>query len=288
MFGEGGEYLHTIGRPGEGPAEFVDPRSITTTVNPPAIFVGDLRRRLQLFDTTDSPAMPPTYDGLVEVPVQPLALCSMGDKIVIHGLKAVPGGDGDEKGILYSLIHVIDSDGELQGSFGRAYESPNRIMNHQVSNGFLACDESSDAIFFAPRGMLGELHRYGLAGEVAWILQVSSFVSNRYYDLDRGSYVSAPPGGFHRTESLTLLSSEVLLLQFRFLSPETSGKPDYIDSYLVSASDGSAAYLGTSIPLIVAASPEGFVTMAEVPNVVFQIWRYEPAPGGRIQASTGR
>ena len=171
----------------------------------------------------------------------------------------------------------MDLSGEILHSFGSVYESPNRIANSQIKNGPIVCDEVAKRVYLAPRNLLGEVRAYDLTGQEPWITVLRDFIPSILKDIPGGgtNWTADWRTGYNRIEALVPMPNGHLLVQEDFVARDgTVWSIESTHSYLISTVDGTGAYIGDTLPLLVTANGSHFVSLQREPFPQLTVWEF--------------
>lgn len=249
-----GRTVETFGGPGEGPGEFRVPLSIS--VGDSIVYVGDITRRIHRFRETGNNY---EYVDSWRSPVAPTSMCFMDQALWIHGVNA------EEK----RVVHQVNVNGETVNSFGAVYESPSPIIDYQILNGMIECDEATRTIVYAPAGLLNEVRGFSTTGVVRWITTLAGF---RPISLimrpDGSTRMTVPESGFHRVASLTSIGGGLLVVQVALVTRESRANQDPFDrlySMILDTYDGNGSAFQADLPELVAYHAEFLVGRTDDP-----------------------
>ncbi|HEU5050673.1 MAG TPA: 6-bladed beta-propeller [Gemmatimonadales bacterium] len=206
VLGADGRYLGRVGRSGRGPGDFFHPGAMAVDAHG-FLYVGDLLRRVQRFRPTTRGF---ELDTVLQTGVSALGLCLIDSLVVLHGVN--PGEPG--------VVHLFDQRGRKLRSFGEVYRSPSRILNHQFSQGKVACLERSRRVAFTPdNGGLVSLRIFDLEGRTRRIVAAPGLQSNIVTEAENEGYsVRLSPDGNHVVTGLLQTPDGRLLLQVALLN----------------------------------------------------------------------
>jgi len=240
LFSRGGRHLQTFGRSGSGPGEF---RGAVAIVRAPdgALIVADTRRTLQYFYRERGSY---TYRRTASTTVGVRSMCFLGGTLYVNGASLDDG----------KVIRALDETGAATRAFGEVYRSPNPLLNYQVAQGRLACDESRQLIYYMAGSLLGEVRAFRPTGEEVWSVRVGDFRTNRIVDTGGGSLsVVRSASGAHAAGNVLSLGASGVLAQWTFITRaqmEAKELPTEVLSVLIDPASGSARFVGSALPLL--------------------------------------
>lgn len=239
LFARNGRHRQTFGREGSGPGEF---RSAIAVVRAPdgALVVADSRRRLQYFYAKGNAY---EYRRSVTLSFGARSMCYLGSTLFING-----GSIDDGK-----VVRAVDENGVVLRAFGEVYRSGSAIIDYQVAQGRIACDEPRQLIYYMAGGMLGDVRAFRPSGEELWRVHVPDYKTNRVREISNGYTVEPSPTGVHTTGNVVALPDGGVLAQWMFLTREQRDAkelPTEVHSVLIDAVSGRPSYLGTGLPLV--------------------------------------
>jgi hypothetical protein len=263
LFTTSGRHVQTIGRAGSGPGEFRNPVLVVGTPKG-EIIVSDLRRMLQFFKRGPRGF---EYSRSLTMPFSVRSMCFLGSRLYINGADLETG----------TLIRAVDDSGRVTAAFGEIYKSPNTMVNYQIAEGRILCDEARGLVYYMPGSLLGEVRAFRPTGQLAWRVRVTDFLNNRVTDENGGTTVVRSPNGAHAAGSLAQLGPSALVAQWTFLTPEQMRARETasrIHSVLIDPETGKATSLGTALPLLKGRRGELVLEHAEDPAPRLTIRRY--------------
>lgn len=256
VFSTAGAHLTTFGGSGQGPGEFVRPGALTIGPGSENIWVVDQSGRLSQFSLAD---MAPRFVGTIQVEGGVQDVCFAADEtLVVHNLLV------EESGPLQRLTTA----GEVTASFGhKAYLSPSVSIGYSfINNVRIDCSDHGSWVFYG--SALGELRGYRGNGELAWIAAITNFTWPDMRELEDGRYTVLAQAHSSELVGLTLLpdeTDEALLVQVSQLESRDEGwrAETRLDSYLLDPFTGKGSYVGSDLPLVVAARPGMSATLTD-------------------------
>jgi len=258
VFGPDGHYLHTVGRTGRGPGEFLEPRKMDW-LSPDTLVVVDGTRRGLLFETEGGGSLRflrtfPTRVGVEQI-------CIHEGQLWVHGL----GQDPDER------IHLVDMDiGEIIGGFAPVPPEDNPILQRRRALGFMACSLERDLVALTSR-YFPDIQVYDFSGNELWAGTVPNFTPMEFTLVDGGGVrqgIAREAGGFHWILGVLFLDSSTIAVQVGWQTAQSSKEGlDYgeVSTHLFSSDSGVSLAVEGSIPLIHERTPLGFLASVEDP-----------------------
>jgi hypothetical protein len=173
------------------------------------IYVAYLDARIVRFSRRDSVLIPEKSFGLGARPLLNRDLCTIGERLYAHG--AGPSTAG--------LVQMLDRNGRRKGVFGKPYRSgAMALVDMKVNEGFIACDDTSGVVAYAPRELVGEVRAFRADGKPLWRVEVDGFKPVRVTAHSNGGYsLAVTSEGFHRVESLVFMPPDLFVMQIRSL-----------------------------------------------------------------------
>ena len=264
LFDPKGRYVTTVGRPGSGPGEFVEPRKLLLEGRE-KVFVMDSHRRLHLFTRTGQNYL---LQRSVTLPLQAEDVCLLDSNLVVHSRSRATDS------LVYLLARNEPSEPTL--SFGRVYASPNRRVNVEIGRGRIACDASTKVIVYSPSVGIPELRGYSPSGTLKWITIIDGLRSPEITEPRGGtSYrVQVPPRGYHRLHSLVTLRPGFVVAQYAFVSREAWKQHvdfELLHTFVIATRTGEAISLGTRVPPIIAATARYLLVARNDPFPILEL-----------------
>jgi hypothetical protein len=259
VFTVAGEHLQTFGRTGSGPGEFQN--AVAVTVSPKGeIVVADLRKMVQFFRRGPRGF---EYIRSVTLPFGVRSMCYLGSRLYVNG------ADIEGK----AIIRALDDSGRTVAEFGEIYESPNSMINYQIAQGRIICDEARRVICYMPASLLGEVRAFRSTGELLWRVRVTDFLSNRVTEEPGGGMgVQRSPNGAHAAGGMLDIAPVGLIAQWTFMTPEQMKAKEaatQVHSVLIDPVTGKATSLGIGLPLL--RSRRGDLVLEQTDDPIPQI-----------------
>jgi hypothetical protein len=256
-----GRFRSEFGRAGRGPGELVEPVAMATGMGD-RLFIVDAARRLIIYQRTQD-----SYRSIATVTLDftPEDVCTLGDHVVIHGVSRQRP----------DVIFLYNVSGQLERSFAEVYKSPNAAINTVIGPGKIACDPTRDLILFATGTSIGQVRAYTAAGELKWITSIDGLVPLEVSEIEgrrSSKHLRVPDGGYHQMTGATFLPPHHFLVQTTLYVWDKKASrimSELRSSLLIAAADGSGAFVGNNVPLVVTtrAGLLGSVTNDPFPRV---------------------
>ena len=163
-FNPDGKFLASIGRKGQGPAEFQYPLSLDID-SEGYLYVADSgNQRIQVLkpDGTDHKTI-----QMTKVSVGPIKIAKSGDMIMGSGgfMSFGPGGMNEDEG-LPKIIKVLDMEGEVKKEFGEKKDYNDFLMN-RMGNAFHYTVDKNNNIYVSFDNQ-NRIDKYSPEGEILW------------------------------------------------------------------------------------------------------------------------
>jgi hypothetical protein len=163
-FNPDGKFLASIGRKGQGPAEFQYPLSLDID-SEGYLYVADSgNQRIQVLkpDGTDHKTI-----QMTKVSVGPIKIAKSGDMIMGSGgfMSFGPGGMSEDEG-LPKLMKVLNLEGEVQKEFGEKKDYNDFLMN-RMGNAFHYTVDKNNNIYVSFDNQ-NRIDKYSPEGEILW------------------------------------------------------------------------------------------------------------------------
>lgn len=260
----------TIGRPGQGPGEFVAPVSLAMDAGGRLLVLDPGTMRIEAFRVDENGvrrlgAIPLAF------PAEDLAEC--GGRLFLLGSWR------------FHLIHEISAvDGNVLRSFAPDSIAADDLMAGYRSSGYLECGPGA-ALTFLPL-LRPELTRFSVTtGERTGRLAIPGYRSVQVSrTADGGIMFRAPDGGHHdMASSLVTLPDGRQLVQVGVLEPGARTLHEFreVRSFVVSWNAASIRPAGTALPRIVRAHADGVIVVDSDPAPRVATARIGPGEGER-------
>ncbi len=163
-FNPDGKFLASIGRKGQGPAEFQYPLSLDID-SEGYLYVADSgNQRIQVLkpDGTDHKTI-----QMIKVSVGPIKIAKSGDMIMGSGgfMSFGPGGMNEDE-VLPKIIKVLDMEGEVKKEFGEKKDYNDFLMN-RMGNAFHYTVDKNNNIYVSFDNQ-NRIDKYSPEGEILW------------------------------------------------------------------------------------------------------------------------
>jgi len=163
-FNPDGKFLASIGRKGQGPAEFQYPLSLDID-SEGYLYVADSgNQRIQVLkpDGTDHKTI-----QMIKVSVGPIKIAKSGDMIMGSGgfMSFGPGGMNEDEG-LPKIIKVLDMEGEVKKEFGEKKDYNDFLMN-RMGNAFHYTVDKDNNVYVSFDNQ-NRIDKYSPEGEILW------------------------------------------------------------------------------------------------------------------------
>lgn len=160
-----GQYLGSIGQPGEGPGEFMHVDHLLLAEEGNLLLVAGRERHIDVFRRGNTGEF--EFERRIETRTSADDACAMGDHFYLLAYDPDNGG----------VIHKYALNGEYADSFGDAYISSNpRIVSALSRSGQLACNAEFGVVGFI-RDSVPVLTAFGEDGELLWRMRVEGIKS---------------------------------------------------------------------------------------------------------------
>ncbi len=201
VFSLRGHFVETVGRPGRGPGEFVQPTSLAIDRGSGRIFVGDGNFTIHVFNFGNGGLR---FQRSFRTRTRPEDICVMHDELFVHGLTLMNK----------RALHVYGLDGQHRRSFGVVYDSGEPLIDFEIATGRIACVPSDSIVIYTPRQLLPEVRAYSYRGGLVWRTTLSDYRPLIYEEIPGGSRRRLPANGFHRLISVIAGCQGNIMLQF--------------------------------------------------------------------------
>lgn len=160
-FDKEGNYIDTFGREGQGPGEFNSPASLVIDAEGNLIVSDPRGRKIQVFSTEGSLRETIT---LTKHPLSEVYALNSGLLAMKGTLGYTFEGKDDEP--LPKLIHLLDSEGNIQREFGEMFDYKHRLLNHR-GNVFHFVTDQNDYIYLSFVHQ-NRIEKYSPKGKLLW------------------------------------------------------------------------------------------------------------------------
>lgn len=165
VYGRSGAYKFTLGRPGSGPGEFVEPVALAWD-SLGNVYVADRGTyNIEHFRIVRDSAV---YVGSIRSTARAASICSTGGRLWYHASRGTT--------VLGGIIAALDSTGAPTVAMGAPYPHPNPGIREPLSEGLLIC--SRQAVLFVPRSQ-EVISAYALDGTLLWQTRIPEFRAPR-------------------------------------------------------------------------------------------------------------
>lgn len=182
------------------------------------------------------------------------------------------------------LISQYTDHGIRIRQFGRPYLSDQDVAQAHLSNGPMACDESSDVVA-TMLAIEPYVYAYKSNGTLRWISKIDDFVSHHashsvHISRRRQQIVFTRdyPVGSDMPIGIVRLQPATLLVQIARVITTAEGVPPQarlkLRSYIIDAKTGAGLYVSDTLPRVVAAGPGLFYSLEATPRWSLMLYRY--------------
>lgn len=245
-----------VGRPGQGPGEFLAPVSLGLSPESTVLFVGDRGSGIHVFRMEGGSGR---YQKTIRLEgTVPESICGTSAGMIVSSRDVRDIG----------VVRAYGPDGSLLSSFGTLYKSPNAVVNDRLSAASLACGDDGSVLLAATD--LGEIRAFAPGGELRWIIEAASFetfpvtsVGNTRVRLSRPESGQ----GFQQLDSIAFLTDSTAIVQIkRWVVDGRAMITESIDSFAIDVDTGDSWAIGSELPQIRAIRAP-YVAMEEMgPN----------------------
>ena len=160
VYSKEGEYLNTIGGPGEGPNEFEAPLLLQIDPAGRRIIVTESNRGVRIFAATDDDY---AYAWTATIPLtfSPKGMCVLDGAVFVQGASPTHVQEAD----LGASIHRYSLSGEPIGSFGDEYKPSGELVRYYCSSGPVVCVREPEGVVFFPE-LLPTMYGYSHTGDL--------------------------------------------------------------------------------------------------------------------------
>lgn len=254
VFRGNGSFIESIGRPGRGPGEFLDPTAIAISDNSNELFVIDKARLVSVFELVEGSYR---FSKRWRFPSAPNQVCVSGTSVVVSMLTSD----------FSSPIRVFDRSGSELAQIPASYFSPKAPIQREANRGELLCGIGS--IFYASY-LFGDIRRYELfSQEPAWIARFDGYRPTELRENNAGGItVRTLPEGTHRFLNVVEVDSTAMIVQ---IGEQTVAGHDRdlpyvsIESYLLNKRTGVGGRLQRDLPEVVKAAEDYWLEVRRLP-----------------------
>ena len=240
-----GDYITTIGRPGDGPGEFAYPQDMHIDDNDD-IYVADRRNTISVFRPTSATY---TLATTISLGFSPESICVTDNTVLVAG----PWIEQDS-----NPIHALDIGNNYKyvDSFGISYRDDIIWIRLSLSVGLLSCRANSSITYAQQR--FSSITGFGPSRfEYMWTSALADFTPATIETVtdDRG-LPGLMYGGPHERSHFTIGnvhfdSTSHLIVQLGERIPTREvGDGFRISTYLVNGRSGMGVYIGDDLPLV--------------------------------------
>ena len=258
-----GDYIMTIGRPGDGPGEFAYPEDLYIDVQD-RIYVADRRSRISVLTPTTASY---TFSHLIALNFSPASICAVDDAVFVAGPMA--GRDSNP-------IHAFAaSDGQYLSSLGQPYRTTSATVRQQLSEGKLSCPIGSSKLLYM-YDVFPIIYGFEASGDFAWASSLDDYQGFEIVEtvIDGEPWIMSRPreGRFDRLEAIipTQGSSAIVQILRVSIDQASESRTAQRKTYLVHAESGKGMHLGWQFPRIHAMNDTLLVasTLDDFPAIV--------------------
>lgn len=258
IFTFSGRLSHAVGGEGRGPGFFLRPVALDISRDGSLYILDDLNNRITIMGSQRS-------DSVGTRPVRFVSddMCELDGRVYVTGFEV-----GHPE-----LVREIDGLGNVSSRFATFYNVGNKLAQRLLSQAELECIESSGMVIVVPV-LLPEIRAYSKDGELLWRALFDDFNSMRIIETERGSVIQRISNGevVDVVESVAVSEDGTIVVQVGGITTEALevGRGfERLDTYLLSAQDGSGSYVGRDVPLVRDINSEVVATgRSDVPGVV--------------------
>lgn len=255
-----GQFVRSLGQPGEGPGEFLEPEELELDRNG-RLMVADRDGRMAIFSDT----------ALVEE----ISSSFIAEHFCPGDSTLFATGRSEASG----LIHQVTLSGEVVRSIGKRYQAGNQMINAAISHGPLVCSPDQQRLVFA-FSTAPYIYGYSPTGEIDWMIKIADFQPMEIEEFltddgRRGTRYSYSDS--HLVLRMTRLPGEYTLAQVAWRTSE-SMKMDKLyaelHSYLLDMGTGRGRYIGKELPLVYDATDTRLYTGTNHPYPQVFVYTY--------------
>ena len=266
VFSLNGEYLHTLGGPGEGPGELRVPEALVLDsggdllVVDQAQFIHRFRRRGERFEYLDRIR----FEG------EPRDACWAGNDLIIHGMRS-----GPEKGVLHRVV----GGRRPESSFAVPYRYSAGLVYEMLSRGQLACGGAGRRVVIAYR-LRNAIEAYDIAdGALLWHARIDGLqpsevrerherrsVGTGIFDSDAVHFLNRVAGG----------GGVPVFVQYSYHLREDAlnqAGRHTIETWALDPATGDGEYWGDALPSMLAVTDEYAVFSYDAPYPRIEVAR---------------
>lgn len=266
-----GRIIEAFGRPGRGPLEFVAPERLDSD-RAGRFVVADRNAEIKVFERDSGEFR---HRTTIHLEFTPEDFCMLDGRIFVQGVGQRRAG----------TIHVYSMGGEHVRSFGEPYRSENPLVRSQLSDGRIGCSEDAQTVVTMFEH-LPVLYGYGPDGNLRWMSRLGDF---RSISIEEGSEPDGQPyvlmgasgDAYDQVELIEAIPGGYVVVQVAHHTPESvKDRRDYaqLRTYLLSARDGSGAYVGDQLPRIHRVSAGRIFAAVDDPFPQVKIFELAPPP----------
>jgi hypothetical protein len=238
FYDRNGRYLSSFGRSGNGPNEFGAPTALELDASGRFV-VMDRYNRLKIFAPASDSV---EYVSSVLLDLVPEDLCVTGDQYLVQAWRADGG-----------IVHLYAGEQRLR-SFGRPYKTDNALVENQMSDGPIACNDAG--VVVVSLKYLPLVFGYDGSGRMSWVSRISDFTPMQI------SEVVGPNGkpgirfagdDYDYIERLVTLPSNYFLVQVgRESAHGVEQRVPFVQlhTYLFDGTTGRGVYVGAQFPVL--------------------------------------
>jgi hypothetical protein len=205
-----GRSLGAVGSFGNGPGQFVEPKSLSLTAAGGLLVLDHGGMRIEVFPEP----LQSKQSIRINAPVAyPYGACSIDDRLFVTGLRITTQPARQLTGT--DMVHEVDSGGTILRSFSQPYA---RMSDPLVASTYsptqMACDATAGGSLWVAYALLGEVHAFGPDGELRWIAVLTDVRIPRHLQLS--GRIGVYPGQGDTIEHINrvrLLSADALAVQ---------------------------------------------------------------------------
>ncbi len=256
-----GEFIGSVGKPGNGPGEFTAPRRLL--FGPDAwMYVSDYPNVLEAFVFNGQQW---EFERTIRLPVQINDACLAPNALYLAGATSI-GASGDS----LAAIHAIELPGGRElGSLGWLYRTARPQALARMSEANVACISGSGSGVVLLPEYLPEVRGYEVDGSVRWITRIAEYRPWTVAEKpDGGLRIEIPEDGGYLASGVTFLPQRFAIVQLDKYTREAwipDRKPAALLTYVLDVESGEGLYVGSEVPRILHVDPPYFVAAVEEP-----------------------